>query len=219
MQRRRRKNFPSAAPETQGHRQQPGDERATMGSAAMAPHPATGPPRGHSHNPEVLGGCGAEQEAAEEENLLREISPPWTEAPAPAPAKRPWSDPSIRASPARRLPAPGGARSAGGHPWCSMYQPFPVLPVRPFLVLPLPAIPGAFSAAIPGAPLRCVQFALLLAEPPWGPMGTAVTCPTRVMGTGSPHQALGGGSCPPRPLIPVSPWQAGAWRSALGAAP
>lgn len=93
----------------------------------MVLHVATGPPRGHSHTPKVLGGCGAKQEAAEEENLLREISPAWMEAPAPAPAKRPWSDPSIRVSPARRLPAPGSAPSVDGHRRCSRCRPSLVL--------------------------------------------------------------------------------------------
>lgn len=108
----------------------------------MVPHAANEPPlHGHSHTPKVLGGCGAEQEAAEEENLLREISPAWMEAPAPAAAKCPWSDPRIRASPARRLPAPGGAPGASGHPWCSG--------CRPSLVLPVPAIPGALGTSHP----------------------------------------------------------------------
>lgn len=128
MRRRKRKKSPSPAPELRGCRQQPGDKGATVGSAAMVPHAAAGPPRGGSRTPEASGGArrGAEQKAAEEENLLRgqrragTLLPPRRDQPC----RGRGLQPRLRPNALGAIPAAGRARPAGSQ-----------LPV----VLPVPA--------------------------------------------------------------------------------
>lgn len=212
--------MPAAAGGQRGNR---GERRGGPARGRWPPPP----PWGLSHPQGIGGGTrrGAEQKAAEEENLLHgqrragTLLLPRRDQPCRGRGLQPRLQPNALGA----IPAAGRARPAGSqlpvvlpvpasHPRCSPCRPANLSAPRAGRPSPVPLVP-----AIPGAPLGCVQFALLLVEQPRGPTGTAVTSVARAVGRGSPHQALSGDSCPSRPPHPHAPTADG-WQGKRAAA-
>lgn len=147
MRRRKRKKSPSPAPELQGCRQQPGDKGATVGSAAVVPHAAAGPPplRGGSRTPKASGGG---HDAGQSRRLQRRktcstgnAGPARSSCPGEiSPAADGGSSPGSSQTPSERsrlLGEPGPP--APSSRWCSQCRP---------------AIPGALRAGRPTSALH-----------------------------------------------------------------